>query len=169
MSSCGFWGCGAGTPLQNNLGELWSLLNFLMPDVFRNLEDFEQWFDFGELGAEGADAAILAQEQQHKARPRLPNVSADVHPPQLAECQTVPALRSRVVRKSDAVCGNLAISVRSRLSLGKHRRSPDASFTLQGLCTGGRSAHPHGTLCGCCGLKQRMGSLFWMEPSLHLG
>jgi SWI/SNF-related matrix-associated actin-dependent regulator of chromatin subfamily A member 5 len=23
-----------GTPLQNNLHELWSLLNFLMPDVF---------------------------------------------------------------------------------------------------------------------------------------
>lgn len=56
----------AGTPLQNNLGELWSLLNFLMPEVFERLEDFEQWFQFGELGEEGADAAILAQEQQHR-------------------------------------------------------------------------------------------------------
>ncbi len=25
----------AGTPLQNNLKELWSLLSFIMPDVFR--------------------------------------------------------------------------------------------------------------------------------------
>lgn len=42
-----------GTPLQNNLMELWSLLYFLMPsskvdqmmpDGFANFEDFQQWF-----------------------------------------------------------------------------------------------------------------------------
>ncbi|ODV80148.1 snf family helicase [Suhomyces tanzawaensis NRRL Y-17324] len=42
-----------GTPLQNNLIELWSLLYFLMPsskvdqampDGFANLDDFQQWF-----------------------------------------------------------------------------------------------------------------------------
>jgi len=38
-----------GTPLQNNLKELWALLNFLMPDVFRNWEQFESWFDFSDL------------------------------------------------------------------------------------------------------------------------
>lgn len=27
-----------GTPLQNNLAELWSLLNFLLPDVFDDLK-----------------------------------------------------------------------------------------------------------------------------------
>jgi SWI/SNF-related matrix-associated actin-dependent regulator of chromatin subfamily A member 5 len=27
-----------GTPLQNNLHELWALLNFLLPDVFNNSE-----------------------------------------------------------------------------------------------------------------------------------
>jgi SNF2 family DNA or RNA helicase len=32
-----------GTPLQNDLGELWSLLNFLMPDLFDDADDFEQW------------------------------------------------------------------------------------------------------------------------------
>ena len=26
-----------GTPLQNNLAELWSLLNFLLPDIFDDL------------------------------------------------------------------------------------------------------------------------------------
>lgn len=36
----------SGTPLQNNLKELWSLLNFIMPDVFGSLDDFESWFDF---------------------------------------------------------------------------------------------------------------------------
>lgn len=34
----------AGTPLQNKIGELWSLLNFLMPDVFNSAADFEEWF-----------------------------------------------------------------------------------------------------------------------------
>lgn len=36
-----------GTPLQNNLLELWALLNFMMPSVFSSDEDFKQWFDFG--------------------------------------------------------------------------------------------------------------------------
>lgn len=33
-----------GTPLQNNLHELWALLNFLLPDVFSSADDFEHWF-----------------------------------------------------------------------------------------------------------------------------
>lgn len=38
-----------GTPLQNNLNELWSLLNFILPDIFHDLELFQQWFDFDHL------------------------------------------------------------------------------------------------------------------------
>ncbi|XP_031550358.1 SWI/SNF-related matrix-associated actin-dependent regulator of chromatin subfamily A member 5-like [Actinia tenebrosa] len=34
-----------GTPLQNNLHELWALLNFLLPDVFTSSEDFDAWFN----------------------------------------------------------------------------------------------------------------------------
>eukprot|EP00268_Persea_americana_P040690 TRINITY_DN4045_c0_g1_i1.p1 TRINITY_DN4045_c0_g1~~TRINITY_DN4045_c0_g1_i1.p1 ORF type:complete len:869 (-),score=186.34 TRINITY_DN4045_c0_g1_i1:396-3002(-) len=34
-----------GTPLQNNLAELWSLLNFILPDIFSSHEEFESWFD----------------------------------------------------------------------------------------------------------------------------
>lgn len=33
-----------GTPLQNNLHELWSLLNFIMPDIFDSSEVFDEWF-----------------------------------------------------------------------------------------------------------------------------
>ena len=32
-----------GTPLQNNLHELWALLNFLLPDVFNSSEVRERW------------------------------------------------------------------------------------------------------------------------------
>ena len=35
-----------GTPLQNNLSELWSLLNFLMPEIFNDLGAFEEWFEW---------------------------------------------------------------------------------------------------------------------------
>lgn len=34
-----------GTPLQNNLHELWSLLNFLLPEVFTSSSDFDKTFD----------------------------------------------------------------------------------------------------------------------------
>ena len=33
-----------GTPLQNNLMELWSLMHFLMPDVFQSHANFKEWF-----------------------------------------------------------------------------------------------------------------------------
>merc|ERR1719234_1080033 len=34
-----------GTPLRNNLHELWALLNFLLPEVFSSSEDFDEWFN----------------------------------------------------------------------------------------------------------------------------
>lgn len=33
-----------GTPLQNNTQELWTLLNFIEPGLFRSLEEFEHNF-----------------------------------------------------------------------------------------------------------------------------
>ena len=33
-----------GTPLQNNLMELWSLLHFLMPHIFTSHSEFKDWF-----------------------------------------------------------------------------------------------------------------------------
>ncbi|KAJ8305679.1 hypothetical protein KUTeg_016224 [Tegillarca granosa] len=34
-----------GTPLQNKLPELWALLNFLLPQIFKSCSTFEQWFN----------------------------------------------------------------------------------------------------------------------------
>lgn len=31
--------------MQNNLEELWALLNFLLPNIFNSSEDFSQWFN----------------------------------------------------------------------------------------------------------------------------
>ena len=33
------------TPLQNKLPELWALLNFLLPTIFKSCSTFEQWFN----------------------------------------------------------------------------------------------------------------------------
>lgn len=38
-----------GTPLQNNLVELWSLLNFILPSVFHDFHTFKNYFNFEEF------------------------------------------------------------------------------------------------------------------------
>ncbi|KAI4874280.1 hypothetical protein NFI96_028454 [Prochilodus magdalenae] len=53
-----------GTPLQNNLAELWSLLNFLLPDVFDDLKSFESWFDISTITSE-AEAIVVNEREQH--------------------------------------------------------------------------------------------------------
>ncbi|KAI5238217.1 SWI/SNF chromatin remodeling complex component [Aureobasidium subglaciale] len=53
-----------GTPLQNNLTELWSLLHFLMPTIFDKLESFESWFDFSALNQRNGYEDILSEERQ---------------------------------------------------------------------------------------------------------
>lgn len=52
-----------GTPLQNNLAELWSLLNFLLPEVFDDLKSFESWFDIDTLGE--ANSMVVAEREQN--------------------------------------------------------------------------------------------------------
>jgi SNF2 family DNA or RNA helicase len=37
---------------QNNMHELWALLNFLLPDVFSTADDFNTWFDVNQLKQE---------------------------------------------------------------------------------------------------------------------
>ncbi|KAM3486722.1 hypothetical protein MY8738_000216 [Beauveria namnaoensis] len=54
-----------GTPLQNNLKELWSLLHFLLPNIFTDWESFESWFDFSGLeDEEGTQEFIQDQMKQ---------------------------------------------------------------------------------------------------------
>ncbi|KAK7715146.1 putative ATPase [Diaporthe eres] len=54
-----------GTPLQNNLKELWSLLHFLMPRIFTDWEAFETWFDFSDLqDEEGTEQFIEDKTKQ---------------------------------------------------------------------------------------------------------
>uniref|UniRef100_A0A8C7DLJ3 Proliferation-associated SNF2-like protein n=1 Tax=Oncorhynchus kisutch TaxID=8019 RepID=A0A8C7DLJ3_ONCKI len=52
-----------GTPLQNNLAELWSLLNFLLPEVFDDLKSFESWFDIDTIGSNAKQVVANEREQ----------------------------------------------------------------------------------------------------------
>lgn len=53
-----------GTPLQNSLSELWSLLNFLLPELFDDLRSFESWFDIERISQQDANEEIMATEQK---------------------------------------------------------------------------------------------------------
>ncbi|CAH1967289.1 unnamed protein product [Acanthoscelides obtectus] len=66
-----------GTPLQNKLPELWSLLNFLLPSIFKSCSTFEQWFNApfattGEKVELNEEETILIIRRLHKVlRPFL--------------------------------------------------------------------------------------------------
>lgn len=63
-----------GTPLQNNLHELWALLNFLLPDVFGDADAFDQWFS-----GQDQDQDTVVQQLHRVLRPfLLRRVKADV-------------------------------------------------------------------------------------------
>jgi SWI/SNF-related matrix-associated actin-dependent regulator of chromatin subfamily A member 5 len=56
LLSTGFRLLITGTPLQNNLHELWALLNFLLPEIFGDSEQFDEWFSMS--GKEGQENVI---------------------------------------------------------------------------------------------------------------
>ena len=57
-----------GTPLMNDLSELWALLNFLLPSIFNSVETFDQWFSrpFEQFGGTNTDEPddLLSNEER---------------------------------------------------------------------------------------------------------
>lgn len=59
-----------GTPLQNNLIELWSLLNFILPNVFHDFHTFKNYFnleEFEKLKKDGDEDNSLIDLKMKKA------------------------------------------------------------------------------------------------------
>ena len=50
-----------GTPLQNSLPELWSLLNFLLPTIFNSVDNFQNWFS-APFAAAGEKSELTEEE-----------------------------------------------------------------------------------------------------------
>ena len=53
-----------GTPLQNNLSELWAILNFVLPTIFKSVKSFDEWFNTPFANTGGQDKMELTEEEQ---------------------------------------------------------------------------------------------------------
>ncbi|PWY77482.1 swi2/snf2-like protein [Aspergillus heteromorphus CBS 117.55] len=53
-----------GTPLQNNITELWSLLHFLLPEIFNDLNSFQGWFDFSSMLDNNSKADVMERRKR---------------------------------------------------------------------------------------------------------
>jgi ATP-dependent helicase STH1/SNF2 len=53
-----------GTPLQNNLAELWAMLNFVLPTIFKSGKSFDEWFNTPFAGTGTQDKIDLTEEEQ---------------------------------------------------------------------------------------------------------
>ena len=52
-----------GTPLQNNLLELWALLNFVLSKNFNSVKSFDEWFDTPFANSGTGDKIDLSEEE----------------------------------------------------------------------------------------------------------
>lgn len=76
-----------GTPLQNNLHELWALLNFLLPDVFGDADVFDQWFD-SQAGKDKDQDKVVLQLHKVLSPFLLRRVKSDVERSLLPKIET---------------------------------------------------------------------------------
>jgi ATP-dependent helicase STH1/SNF2 len=63
-----------GTPLQNNLPELWALLNFVLPKVFNSVKSFDEWFNTPFANSGASDQMRLNEEESLLVIKRLHKV-----------------------------------------------------------------------------------------------
>jgi len=64
-----------GTPIQNTLDELWSLLNFVNPQIFDDLSVFQSWFGFKDIGQKSqrgtSEEDIVTEERKNQTVSKL--------------------------------------------------------------------------------------------------
>lgn len=60
-----------GTPIQNTLDELWSLLNFVNPQIFDDLSVFQSWFGFKDIGQKTHETDILTEQRKNQTVTKL--------------------------------------------------------------------------------------------------
>ncbi|CAN6726263.1 unnamed protein product [Malus baccata var. baccata] len=88
-----------GTPIQNSLQELWSLLNFLLPHIFNSVQNFEEWFnapfaDRGSITLTDEEQLLIIRRLHQVIRPFILRRKKD-------EVEKFLPGKSQVILKSD--------------------------------------------------------------------
>lgn len=123
-----------GTPLQNSLRELWSLLNFIMPSVFDSADNFEEWFNAPFLPDEAAQ--LTAEEMNYLVRQLHAVLRPFLLRREHASLEHCLPPKSEVVVKCDmsAIQWSIYSELRQRMlrDFGQDAMAPGASTTSNG-------------------------------------
>ncbi|MCB1089197.1 MAG: DEAD/DEAH box helicase, partial [Verrucomicrobiae bacterium] len=112
--------CLSGTPVENHLGELWSLMQFLMPGLLGTWDSFTETFrtPIEKNGNEQRRASLvrrvgplILRRTKHDVAKELPPKTEIVHPIEMSEAQkdlyeTVRSTMDKQVRQALAIHGN---------------------------------------------------------------
>ncbi|MBI2785920.1 MAG: DEAD/DEAH box helicase family protein [Legionella longbeachae] len=130
--------CLTGTPLENHLGELWSLFHFLMPGLLGDAKQFRLWFRTPiEKYADGDRRKVLAKRVQPFILRRTKNQVANELPPKTEMTRTIEIIGAQR-DLYEAIRMSMEKKVRDAISkqgLGKsHILLLDALLKLRQIC-----------------------------------
>lgn len=149
--------CLTGTPLENNLGELWSLFHFLMPGLLGDAKQFRLWFRTPiEKYADMERRDLLARRVQPFLLRRTKNQVANELPPKTEMTRTIELVGAQR-DLYEAIRMSMEKKVRdaiARQGLGKsHILLLDALLKLRQVCCDPKllsmpeATIAHGTSC----------------------
>ena len=118
-----------GTPLQNNLNELWALLSFILPGLFNDEQQFSDWFNRPfESDTDDGEQEHKSSKYQDLSLQGAGDTEADMM--RLVEAVSQYAVRNPNVKRS--ITGK--IKKRSRRSNGN---IPSISASISNILTDG--------------------------------
>lgn len=127
-----------GTPLQNNLHELWALLNFLLPDIFVSATEFDAIFT-----QKGMEDQVLRSLHEVLRPFMLRRLKSDVERTLLPKKETLvyvgmSALQAKVYksvlkREFDAICGTCKEKTRLLNIVMQLRKAANHPYLFDGI------------------------------------
>lgn len=130
-----------GTPIQNSLQELWSLLNFILPNIFNSSQNFEEWFNAPfacDVSLNDEEQLLIIHRLHQVLRPFLLRRKKD-------EVEKYLPVKTQVILKCDMSAWQKAyyeqVTSRERVALGNGLRSKalqNLSMQLRKCCN-----HPY--------------------------
>ena len=146
-----------GTPVQNDMIELWSLCNFIMPGIFKNKEEFRKIYTFVGMGTTAGTDYLRSQEQRNAIISKLhsllnryllrrtkrevkldlpPKVEALIYTPLTSvQMRLLRALRTGTV---EAELSKMGWIIREDINKSSHISGLNAQMNLRKICV-----HPY--------------------------